>query len=225
MKRLGILCFAVLMLAGCTKEEIKVKRTVFAWDMVEETDKRLLEKYQIDTIFSDMNHYSAVPGYNTFLLAGDPSWGLDDMEKAAEEAKSKGADGILFDIESDYEALAANLERLDSSLPVYACIPFWLDEEIQEEIIKAVDGIVIMNYSKGHERANIEDEMRMADEYGKVLITAYELQPAGEYGLKEINTYKEEGLEAVEENYRQQFSGTDVGIAFHNLDMMRKLDK
>lgn len=34
-----------------------------------------------------------------------------------------------------------------------------------------------------------------------------------------------EGLQAVEENYKEQFSGTDVGIAFHNLNMMRKLNK
>lgn len=72
---------------------------------------------------------------------------------------------------------------------------------------------------------NIEEKMEMADEYGKTILTAYELQPVGEYGLEDYNTYHEDGLQVVEENYKEQFSGTDVGIAFHNLDMMRKLDK
>lgn len=96
---------------------------------------------------------------------------------------------------------------------------------MQDGIIKEADGIVVMNYSKGNERMNIEEEMAMADEYGKTILTAYELQPVGEYGLEEYNTYNKEGLQAVEENYQEQFSDTGVGIAFHNFDMMRKLDK
>ena len=48
---------------------------------------------------------------------------------------------------------------------------------------------------------------------------------ADEYGLEEYNTYNKDGLQAVEENYKEQFNGADVGIAFHNLDMIRKLDK
>ena len=71
---------------------------------------------------------------------------------------------------------------------------------------------------------NIEEEMAMADEYGKTILTAYELQPVGEYGLEEYNTYHDDGLDAVEKNYENQFTGTDVGIAFHNLNMMRKLN-
>ena len=54
------------------------------------------------------------------------------------------------------------------------------------------------------------------------ILTAYELQPVGEYGLEEYNTYHDDGLDAVEKNYEEQFGGTDVGIAFHNLNMMRK---
>lgn len=100
-----------------------------------------------------------------------------------------------------------------------------MDEDVQDGIIKEADGIVVMNYSKGNERMNIEEEMAMADEYGKTILTAYELQPVGEYGLEEYNTYNKDGLQVVEENYKEQFSGTDVGIAFHNLDTMKKLDK
>ena len=85
-----------------------------------------------------------------------------------------------------------------------------------------VDGVVVMNYSKGNERLNIQKTIETAEKYGKVILTAYELQPVGEYGLEEYNTYHDDGLDAVEKNYEEQFGGTDVGIAFHNLNMMRK---
>lgn len=225
LKRVLIMCLMAFILSGCSKEGKPVSRAVFAWEGVVESDKQILESHQIDTIFMDINHYSAVPGYNIYLLAGDPSWGLEDMEKVVEEAKEKKADGVIFDIEGNYEALASNLSLLDSSLSIYVCIPFWLDEDVQDEIIKQADGIVVMNYSKGNERMNIQKTIEMADEYGKTILTAFELQPVGDYGLEEYNTYNKEGLQAVEENYKEQFTGTDVGIAFHNLDMIRKLDK
>lgn len=137
--------------------------------------------------------------------------------------RKKRADGVLFDIEGNYVTLASNLSLLESALPVYVCIPFWL-EDVQEEIIQEADGVVVLNYSKGNERKNIEEEMAMADQYDKAILTAYELQPVGEYGLGEYNTYNEDGLDAVEKNYNEQFGGTDVGIAFHNLNMMRELN-
>lgn len=224
LKRILVLCLVVLMMAGCAKEEKTVKRAVFAWEGVEEADEQLLENYRIDTIFMEINHYSAIPGYNIYLLAGDPSWGVDDMEQVVEEAEEKRADGVLFDIEGNYVTLASNLSLLESDLPIYVCMPFWLDEELQEQIIKEVDGVVVMNYSKGNERLNIQKTIEMAEKCGKVILTAYELQPVGEYGLEEYNTYHDDGLDAVEKNYEEQFGGTDVGIAFHNLNMMRKLN-
>ena len=223
LKRILVLCLVILMMAGCAKEEKTVKRAVFAWEGVEEADEQLLENYRIDTIFMDINHYSAIPGYNIYLLAGDTSWGVDDMQKVVEIAEEKRADGVLFDIEGNYVTLASNLSLLESNLPIYVCMPFWLEEELQEQIIKEVDGVVVMNYSKGNERLNIQKAIETAEKYGKVILTAYELQPVGEYGLEEYNTYNTDGLDAVEKNYEEQFGGTDVGIAFHNLNMMREL--
>ena len=223
LKRVLVLCLVILMMARCAKEEKTVKRAVFAWEGVEEADEQLLENYRIDTIFMDINHYSSIPGYNIYLLAGDLSWGLEDVEHVVEEAEEKRADGVIFDIEGDYETLASNLSLLESDLPIYVCMPFWLDEDVQEKIIQEVDGVVVMNYSKGNERLNIQKAIETAEKYGKVILTAYELQPVGEYGLEEYNTYHDDGLDAVEKNYEEQFGGTDVGISFHNLSMMREL--
>ena len=55
----------------------------------------------------------------------------------------------------------------------------------------------------------------------RVILDKYQIDTV----FMDINTYNEDGLDVVEENYKEQFTGTDVGIAFHNLDMMRKLDK
>ncbi len=177
--------------------------------------------------------------YNIFILAGSPEWGLSEMEKIIKESEELGAEGVVFDIENGYEELVTNLEKLDTDFPVYVCIPFWLDsleageelvgdksgKEIVERIIKATDGVFVLNYYKGEEGKQAEFEEKMAEKYGKKDWTVYELQPVGVYGLEEYNTYYSEGIEAVEENYKEQFSGTDVGIAFHNLEMMKELDK
>ena len=173
LKRILVLCLVVLMMAGCAKEEKTVKSAVFAWEGVEEADEQLLENYRIDTIFMDINHYSSIPGYNIYLLAGDPSWRVDDMEQVVEEAEEKRADGVLFDIEDNYVTLASNLSLLESNLPIYVCMPFWLEEELQEQIIKEVDGVIVMNYSKGNERLNIQKTIEMAEKCGKVILTAY----------------------------------------------------
>ena len=121
LKRVLVLCLVILMMAGCAKEEKTVKRAVFAWEGVEEADEQLLENYRIDTIFMDINHYSSIPRYNIYLLAGDPSWGVDDMQKVVEIAEEKRADGVLFDIEGNYVTLASNLSLLESDLQIYVC--------------------------------------------------------------------------------------------------------
>lgn len=142
LKRILVLCLVVLMMAGCAKEEKTVNRAVFAWEGVEEADEQLLENYRIDTIFMDINHYSSIPGYNIYLLAGDPSWGVDDMEQVVEEAEEKRADGVLFDIEGNYVTLASNLSLLESDLPIYVCMPFWLDEDIDAQDLSLDQGLI-----------------------------------------------------------------------------------
>ena len=237
-----LILLLLVVLAGCSGKVEKIEenekvekmdRAVFAWEGVDDEGLEVIQKYGINTILLDYNHLSdlsTLSSYHTFILAGSPEWGVAEMTKVVEEAEKLKADGVVFDIESGYEELVTNLEKLDTDFPVYVCIPFWLDtqsggEVLVERIIKATDGVFVMNYYRSDERAQAECEYSLAKAYGKATWTIYELQPVGMYGLEEYNTYYSEGVEAVEENYKEQFSGTDVGIAFHNLEMMKELDK
>ena len=244
------------LLIGCSETEIAkadpekpttMDRAVFAWEGVDKDGLEIIEKYDINTVLLDYNHSRDIKklrSFNTMILAGDSSWDADDLKRVVEEAAELKADGVVFDIESDYATLASSLEELrdelenleneldneDSTLPVYVCIPFWLDTQsggkaLVERIIKATDGVFVMNYYRSDERAQAECEYSLAKAYGKATWTIYELQPVGMYDLKDYNTYHDLGIGAVEDNYKEQFSGTEVGIAFHNLEMMKSMNE
>ena len=238
------------LLIGCSETEIaktkpeSMDRAVFAWEGVDKDGLEIIEKYDINTVLLDYNHSKDIKklrSFNTMILAGDSSWGADDLKQVVEEAAELKADGVVFDIESDYATLAANLVELrdelenleneleneDSTLPVYVCIPFWLDtqdggEALVERIIKATNGVFVMNYYRSDERAQVEYEYNLAKAYGKAIWTIYELQPVGMYDLKDYNTYHDLGLAAVEENYQKMFSDTEVGLAFHTCILSRE---
>ena len=236
------------LLIGCSETEIAkadpekpttMDRAVFAWEGVDKDGLEIIEKYDINTVLLDYNHSRDIKklrSFNTMILAGDSSWDADDLKKVVKEAAELKADGVVFDIEDDYAALASNLEELRDELEnnelllsVYVCIPFWLDTQsggkaLLERIIKATDGVFVMNYYRENERAQAECEYSLAKEYGKAIWTIYELQPVGMYDLEDYNTYYDLGLAAVEQNYQKMFSDTDVGLAFHTLEMMKELD-
>ncbi len=171
MKKIISLLIIAILLVGCGGKEADANKAgeenkaVFAWEGVDKEGLEIIQKYEINTVLLDYNHtnnLSTLSSYHTFILAGSPEWGVEDMAKVVDEAEGLKADGVVFDIEGDYERLANNLEKLDSSFPIYVCIPFWLDsvedggeevvesledggKEIVERIIKATDGVFVMN--------------------------------------------------------------------------------
>lgn len=210
MKQCILLMLLMMLLTGCTDAKTELTRAMFAWNGVSEKDLPVLEKYNINTLYIDTHYFSKVQGYKCYLLVGDPSWDLEDMKEAVKNAKEKDADGIIFDIEGDYEKLSKNLEKLDSSIPVAVCYPYWLDEPLIERIVKASDESVVMNYYVGKEKKHLEEEILIIKKYGKKLTTAYELHPVTE-DIPEVITYQGD-MDAVLNNYKQFI---DVGIAIH----------
>ncbi len=216
-----IFLFVLMLLLNVAVSEAAT--AVFAWDGVKAEDRAVLERCQAELILLDINHTDCLPlirDYEVALVAGSPEWGVQEMRTAAEKAIALKANGIVFDIEGDYAKLADSLEHFSSELPVYVCIPYWLDKALAERIIKASDGVLVMNYWRGSERQNMQTEIDIAKHYGKKIWSVYELQPPGAYGLKDMNTYYGLGLEAVKDNYRKEFKGTDVGLAYHHLGVM-----
>lgn len=219
-----ILLLMVIMLGGCEKKN-DIMTAAFAWHGVNEEDITLLDKYDIDTIFMDIHSYKDIDGYDMYLLDGDTDYDLEDMQRVVSQAYEYQSDGVVFDIEGDYDVLADNLEELKSNIPVLVCIPYWLEEETIEKIVKNSDGIIVMNYIKGKEKEKIKEEKEAAIKYHKDIITAYEMQPPGKYGLEDKNTYYHNGIKAIINNYNDNFKNEDIGLAYHHLDILRELDK
>ena len=161
-----IIIIMVIMLGGCDKKNDTVT-AVFAWNGVNEEDITLLDKYSINTIFMDIHSYKDIDGYDMYLLDGDKDYDLEDMQRVISKAYEYHSDGVIFDIEGDYDILALNLEKLDSNIPVFVCIPYWLEEETIEKIVKNSDGIVVMNYIKGKEKEKIKEEESIALKYNQ----------------------------------------------------------
>ena len=215
-KRIFLYILLMMILTSCTNTKTQETRAMFAWNGVSKKDLPVLEKYNINTLYIDTHYFSKVSGYKCYLLVGDPSWDLEDMQEAIKIAIEKEADGIIIDIEGDYEKLADNLEKLESSIPLAVCYPYWLDEPTIERIIKASDVSVVMNYYVGKEKEHLKEEILISKKYDKELITAYELHPVTK-DIPETITYQG-NMDAVLDNYKQ-FS--DVGIAIHWLKYVK----
>lgn len=194
---------------------METTRAAFAWTGVPDEKIPVLEKYEINTLYIDYQSYRNVPGYRCFLLAGRIGWGQKEMNKMIGLAQTKEAGGVVFDIEENYTALADDLEAIESPIPVYACIPWWLDEETAERIIMATDGVIVMNYSVGNEKENLEEETKFCRKHKKELITAYELQPVA-HNVPEGITYEGDVAAALESYGKLE----GVGLALHWLNFM-----
>lgn len=116
-------------------------------------------------------------------------------------------------------------------LKVIACIPYYYDEKGYTERLRALvrdscDGVAVMNYNKRDEPGQIETEVSLAEEYGKPAFQIYELQPPGQYGLTENNTYYSDGLQSVQESFsalREALPYADLHMALHEFEALREV--
>lgn len=163
------------------------------------------------------------------------------LEINGQAGEAKGVKGILFDVEpyllEEWEERGpkevmnsfvkgmktAYQKAHEGGLEVIVCIPYFYENlgvsEQMEALIKSCsDSVAVMNYYQEKEIEHLKTEAELSDRYGKKLINIYELQAPGEHGLKDDNTYYEEGMEGVEENFaslRKTFSGQNISIAIH----------
>ena len=75
-----------------------------------------------------------------------------------------------------------------------------------------------MNYSKRDESGQIENELMLARDAGHTLTVIYEVQPPGQHGLDEQNTYYTDGSAALENSWQgilQLYGGGGLACAVH----------
>lgn len=129
-------------------------------------------------------------------------------------------------------AMAAVRESAEEKgLECMLCIPFYYDDDVAREqlaelIGSGCHGLAIMNYSKKDEAEQIRTEMALAD--GKPVTVVYELQEPGSHGLKEHNTYHNEGIEGVEKSFqalREIYGQEGFSYALHDYRALKELNE
>ncbi|SFN86546.1 hypothetical protein [Proteiniclasticum ruminis] len=164
-------------------------------------------------------------------------------EKAAE---SDRVQGVIMDVEpylldefkgNEKEIMesfilgleAAYEKAKEHNLRFGVCIPYYYDHwDLQDEldkIAKASDFMLVMNYYRDQEIEHMSFEAGLARKYEKEIMTIYELQAPGKYGLTERNTYYGLGLAKVEQNFSKlqaYFGEQSVSMAYHEYNALKE---
>lgn len=133
------------------------------------------------------------------------------------------------------ESYGACMERSyayasEKKLKFLVCVPTFYDvtnEDILERLIAhGCDGVAVMNYNREDEYGQMAKEVGFAREYEKEIICIYELQKPGKHELEEINTYANEGLEALRQSawrLGRQFGYDRLKFAYHYYKPLKEL--
>lgn len=119
---------------------------------------------------------------------------------------------------------AANMELI-------VCLPYYLDtegfdEELEAIIAEASDEVAIMNYYRGKEIDHIANEVRVSKQYDKSIQMVYELQKVGIADLTAQNTYHDEGLAAMIENFKaltNYYGNQEIHLGIHEFNSLLEL--
>ena len=129
----------------------------------------------------------------------------------------------------------ASMERAcayasEKGLKFLVCIPTFYDAtnvDILERLIAyGCDGVAVMNYNRKDEYGQMAMEAGFAREYDKEIVCVYELQRPGKHQLEEINTYANEGLEALRQSawrLGRQFGYDRLRFAYHYYKPLKEL--
>lgn len=145
---------------------------------------------------------------------------LDEFKGNEEEIM----ESFILGLEAAYEKAKVHNLRFG------VCIPYFYDHwNLQDEldkIVKASDFMLVMNYYRDKEIDHMSFEAELARKYEKEIMTIYELQEPGQYGLTERNTYHGLGLEKVEQNFlklQAHFREQTVFMAYHEYNALKEV--
>jgi hypothetical protein len=148
---------------------------------------------------------------------------LEQWEK--KKQRKEIMDGFIENMKIAYEKARNN------GLEVIACIPYYYDDwefsnHVEALIVSGCDQLAVMNYYQGKEYEHIEKEAKLLEKYNKNLINIYEMQSPGKHGLIDKNTYYEEGIASVEENFialKKALEDQQVSIALHDYEALKEV--
>ncbi len=216
---------------------------VYQWFSKDVEDQKLIE----------FTTHMAQQGKEVYVLTGDPSWAyeenLSSLLAVIDRAHAVGGvKGVVIDVEpgqlDEYdtdrdnlmEEFAANMQAAYThakslGFEVVICISaHWDDEPTLEQMIRdSCDAVCVMNYYVQDEYDTIEKEAEYAMQYGKELINASELQPTGDHGIEEKNTYYTLGIDAMHEAWQtlwdqlhEDYGVIDIGFSYHNYEYLKE---
>lgn len=119
----------------------------------------------------------------------------------------------------------------ECEIEMILCIPYFYDtkgheEELENLIADACDGIAVMNYYRDSEIEHIQTEAELASYYGRSITTIYEMKEAGSHGLTEQNTYYQLGIEAALANYKElqaAYEEWHINMAYHDYEAVKEV--
>ncbi len=186
-----------------------------------------------------------------YVLTGDPSWAKEkNVQKiydVIDRANSLGGvSGVVLDIEpsglDEYDdnkdelmvEFASNINlsydyAKNLGFEVVVCVSANWDElpELRDIIENSCDSVCVMNYFVDREFEKILREAEYAKLYGKHLISASELQPPGEHGVTEKNTYYGQDVstvievfEKLSQDLEQELELNDISFSFHHYESL-----
>ena len=195
-------------------------------------------------------------GIEVYILDGEPEWcdksHRDEMRMVLDKMdhynalvpEDAGFKGAVFDVEpyllSDWKSegdqmirwLRKNVEALkeERDVDISVCIPYFYDthgySEQLEKLIKACDGIMVMNYYRDQEIPHIETEAQYAATYGTRLVNLYELKAHGDSAGEDKISYHYEGLDKTYESIariRQAYPDQHIDMGYHDIKYFKEL--
>lgn len=194
----------------------------------------------------------AEAGVRVYLLVGAPEWALDASAAALlaeiQRAALMGCAGVLVDVEpggtkewhADRAAvmqtmtesfLRAQAAAVREGLELIVCLSWYYDDygfdsELERIVAEGCGALAIMNYDRTDEIGQIRTEATLCRRYGRPLICIYELQEAGRYGLEDVNTYHDAGLDALRQSWEAlaaAYPDVSLTAAMHEYRALRAL--
>lgn len=172
--------------------------------------ERMLE--EIDWVKEYNEYFSESNGFYGIIFDCEP-YLLSEWDEDPEDAIKKWISA---------SKIASNTAE-NNNIKYSLCIPYYLENKVNIKDLEAListskDEIAIMNYYKKDEIEHIRNEINLAKKYNLKTCVIYELQKPGNHGLKEVNTYYNDGISGVKESWRKirnAYRFEDIYYAYH----------